>query len=645
MYIRRSSKIDTSFGFDPVFLFLLILAFLFRYFYLSVTNFSIESDEAIVGLMAKHMFEGGAYPTFYYGQHYMGSLEPILVSYIYNFTGVTNFGLKFIPLLFSTLCIYPVYRLAQIVGGKFAGRIAALLYCFPSQMFLLWSLKARGGFIEIVFISAIVILLSVKFLIDEKPNVLKIIPVGLAAGLGWWTNNQIIFAMAACGFFLLFKMMRQGVGYFFRSVFFGVTSFIIGGMPFWVYNFQNDWVSFEKFSSSSDNNFWHYLHGLYINGLPILLGAKRDWHTETLFKFSAHLSYLMFFIASVLILFNYFNLDRRRVPVKLLYALIFFACLIFSLSSFGSLNLEPRYLLPVYISWCCILGIGFSFVKNKIVRSTLVSIPLFMNVYSAYDGNFIVAGEPYVFKQERVSRDHTDLINWLDSHNINVVRTDYWIGYRLAFETQERIKFVIFDEPVEARIPEYQKLYSPKNTLVLTPKQGAIVKRALEFLNITYSETIQSKYVVLYDFKDPLENLQKVEPKIHEMDSSYGKETLGSIFDGNLETRYASGKAQSPDMWVEFSFIKPIKLSAVEYEVGEYIRDIPKSLRIVITDSADREHEICSQDKYHLIKYMLGQKFDFVLKFPPVFVKKIRFEQLGKDAKYDWSIAELGLYR
>src|SRR4029079_1186882 len=32
---------------------------------------NFDSDQAIVGLMAKHLAEGRAFPLFFYGQHYM----------------------------------------------------------------------------------------------------------------------------------------------------------------------------------------------------------------------------------------------------------------------------------------------------------------------------------------------------------------------------------------------------------------------------------------------------------------------------------------------------------------------------------------------------------------------------------------------
>jgi len=59
---------------------LMALAAFIRLDFMGASQWSIDSDEAIVGLMGKHILEGRGIPTFYYGQHYMGSLEAILAS-------------------------------------------------------------------------------------------------------------------------------------------------------------------------------------------------------------------------------------------------------------------------------------------------------------------------------------------------------------------------------------------------------------------------------------------------------------------------------------------------------------------------------------------------------------------------------------
>src|SRR5580765_6225791 len=54
-----------------------------------------DSDQAVVGLMAKHLADGRAFPLFYYGQHYMLAVEPWLAAPFFKVFGASIAALKF----------------------------------------------------------------------------------------------------------------------------------------------------------------------------------------------------------------------------------------------------------------------------------------------------------------------------------------------------------------------------------------------------------------------------------------------------------------------------------------------------------------------------------------------------------------------
>src|SRR5919106_3525803 len=57
-----------------------------------------DSDQAIVGLMAKHLVEGRAFPVFYYGQNYMLGVDAYLAAPFFLLAGPSVITLK-LPLL------------------------------------------------------------------------------------------------------------------------------------------------------------------------------------------------------------------------------------------------------------------------------------------------------------------------------------------------------------------------------------------------------------------------------------------------------------------------------------------------------------------------------------------------------------------
>src|SRR5437764_9805843 len=63
-----------------------------------------DSDQAVVGLMAKHLAEGRAFPLFFYGQHYMLAVEPWLAAPFFRMFGASIAALKF-PLLCLNIAV------------------------------------------------------------------------------------------------------------------------------------------------------------------------------------------------------------------------------------------------------------------------------------------------------------------------------------------------------------------------------------------------------------------------------------------------------------------------------------------------------------------------------------------------------------
>src|SRR4051812_43477177 len=80
----------------PWWLPVLLITLALRFVVLASNTVSFHSDEAIVGLMARHINLGRPIPTFFYGQPYMGSLDPLLVSLVFRITGETVLGIRLV---------------------------------------------------------------------------------------------------------------------------------------------------------------------------------------------------------------------------------------------------------------------------------------------------------------------------------------------------------------------------------------------------------------------------------------------------------------------------------------------------------------------------------------------------------------------
>ena len=91
--------------------FILIAAARFAILLTSQTH--VHSDEAIIGLMGKHILEGRYFPFYMYGQAYNAGAawEAYLAAIAFAFFGVSVISLKSCIVVLSLLCLFLFYRM------------------------------------------------------------------------------------------------------------------------------------------------------------------------------------------------------------------------------------------------------------------------------------------------------------------------------------------------------------------------------------------------------------------------------------------------------------------------------------------------------------------------------------------------------
>ena len=644
-------------------LLLLVCATLLRLDFMRAGGFVIDGDEAIVGLMANHILEGRGVPVFYYGQHYMGSLEPLCAAAMFYLFGSSPVVLQLTPLLFSLVLVVVMYALGKEVGGVVVGRVAALLCALPPVALVVWSYKARGGFIELLVIGALSLLCFLRWL-KQNPKDLRYSTLTAALlGLGWWVNNQILYFLIPIGVFgalhAVDAMRSKRLSFVHAVLLSGATglAFFMGSSPYWIYNVQNGFPSLGMFGFAPLNKVGEYVVGLWTTALPILLGAKRFWEG------TGDLSPFTFLVYGVYgVAFGSVLLGRRRQlrglarghierdsQVEIFFLLMVIACAVFCSSTFGWLSQAPRYLLPLYIPIFIVCGVWIQGLirRSRLLGCAALSVLISLNLFSSYFGGRAIPGEPVVFKGDRVSREHTDLIRELDELGITKVRTNYWIGYRIAFETDERVTFLVLQEPRQVRISEYDVLPNGMSEdlvpLLLVPSERGLFVGALDLLGYTYRERGVGGYVLLYGIQRPPMNLTEIGREVFASSDATGSAPSSAAFDGSLETRWATGAPQSVGQVFELSFKEPTKIAAIRLQLGLWSQDYARGLRIIGRDVGGNRVVLLSDSDYpKLAAFFRGR--DLEVWFPSRILTKIVLEQVGSHGILDWSIAELTLY-
>ncbi len=220
------------------------------------TGAVIDSDEALIGIQAEHILRG-QFPVYFYGQSYMGSLETYLIAGVLAGTGPTAWALRVVPIALSLALVYLTWRLALALLPR-EGRatpllagLAALVAAVPPVYDAVTELRAWGGQIEVYIITLALLLATVE--LSERLRdgagmwelARRWAVWGFLAGLGFWVNPLISYALVACGLWLAVALARRlaangrvaaaqsGLG-----ALAALAGAALGGLPAWIYAVQ-----------------------------------------------------------------------------------------------------------------------------------------------------------------------------------------------------------------------------------------------------------------------------------------------------------------------------------------------------------------------------------------------------------------------
>ena len=111
-----------------------------------VQSARLGADEAVEGLMARHILTAGELPAFYWGQAFFGAAEAYLVAGLFFVFGFQPW-LVFVPAVLASVVLVPlVWALAECLGPWPAGVFAALPVALPPPVLSRMLGNAGGGF-------------------------------------------------------------------------------------------------------------------------------------------------------------------------------------------------------------------------------------------------------------------------------------------------------------------------------------------------------------------------------------------------------------------------------------------------------------------------------------------------------------------
>ncbi len=224
----------------PLFIGLFILIAATRFTILLTSQTHVHSDEAIIGLMGKHILEGRYFPFYMYGQPYNAGAawEAYLAAITFAVFGVGVIPLKSCIVVLSLLCLFLFYRMCLALYDQRTALLATFAFAFAPSL-LKWHFQVRGYSWYFLAIP----LLTILFLsIQSTPN--RRWPLfllfGAISGLSIWNLELGITFNLALWVLIL---MRRSLS--FKNALMALAGFIAGYSPALVFNLTHHFANWN----------------------------------------------------------------------------------------------------------------------------------------------------------------------------------------------------------------------------------------------------------------------------------------------------------------------------------------------------------------------------------------------------------------
>jgi hypothetical protein len=453
----------------------------------------IDGDEAVVGLMARHIAFLGERPVFYWGQPYIGSLEAFSAASLFQLLDSSTLLLKIVPSAYSLGFLAVSAMLARRLFGAGAGLATAAYLALPPSMWAVWSTKARGGYAEVLFLGEALLLVTLVLARSRRRGVALL--WGLLAGLAFWTHLlAVVYLLPAVAFLALARRRNWSV----VEVGLAAAGALLGMFPLIVDNIADGYLTLAALLQPPDlpvDVVAQFIRFFRV-GVPVLLGLGQPTTSQAMFdqdwlqRPAGHLwvvGLALLVMAGALVVhlpalrrLVRCGADRASEPALLLFVVLVVPPLE-ALTRFGFFVSEPRYALPLYSAvplfagalWRLPLRIFGARAPLRTgwlspLRAGVVALVLAFNLWS------LVSTDPRLWRPEETpdstATTRAELVQYLVAGNRHQMYTDYWIGYPIMFETRETVLAYVISGGFNRYLPPADNVQrTPNPAWVFTP--------------------------------------------------------------------------------------------------------------------------------------------------------------------------------
>jgi 4-amino-4-deoxy-L-arabinose transferase-like glycosyltransferase len=480
----------------------------------------------IVGLMARHILQGET-PVFFYGQYYMGSLEAWLLAGLFYLFGEKITLIHILQFPLYGLYILTTWWLAKkLFDSKTIADYSALLLSIPTVLVTTYTSVSMGGYGLSLIFGNLVLIFGYTILTDKQSSARAAYWAifGFVSGLAFWTLGMVVVYLIPVAGLILFNIRRYKI----TSLLMAIIAFFAGSLPWWLSFIQSSGMPLIIYLTPYQTATTPAIKilGILFLGLPSLLGFRYPW-AATLSPLMLLFVWILYYSACTLLTSKLlqkrsWNLSDPRVTLLPSLCIIFFMVIIFLRFGYDSTG---RYFLPLnlpltlWIAWLAdrVAGYVHKTGQRRRLVNLLIIVPiLILNSVETWRA----AASPDLITTQfdpitRFDNRHDqELISFLVANHETVGYSNYWVSFRLAFLSNEKIIFSpglpyksdMSYSQADNRIPRYSQMAdeNPRAAYITTrhPKLNEQLRAGFIDRQITWQEVDIGPYHVFYDISE-----------------------------------------------------------------------------------------------------------------------------------------------
>jgi hypothetical protein len=493
---------------------LVALGLALRLYVLLSTGFMIDADEALVGLQASAILRGRR-PLFYPGQSYGGSFESYLVAPVIWAGGTSPLILKIVPLISSLTAIPVAGWLGRTAYNRRVGVLSALLAALAPLTPLIVGLKAYGGYAQIPLLGGLALVLLIQLAEGRRQNpTLSALILGLLCGFGLWANLQFAYYLLAVALVLVLRwraVRPAGLAAFLAGLIPGLLVLLGGSLLPASPRAPMDVVPADRLWPALLDSLRH----LATDALPALWGARpMKGPASPWWVWLATPVYILAVAAGAAWAIRRARYGERNPSLPLL-AVLLAGIPVFVMAALTNGNyaaiipdsgLLVRYIVPLYLPFAVLVAAFLCRLRSRsraVSSVALILVPA-IHMWSVLGADLVAQSRsPYV--NVPLPASNGELIEFLEREDLRHVYASHWIGYKVAFETGERVLASdCLDRLYRAdRIPAYSQAVDDAASpayILFNPRwdRKPPLERRLNRLGVDYSREALSDFLVYY---------------------------------------------------------------------------------------------------------------------------------------------------